>query len=269
VVKRGLVNGAMALIVVIVVAACATSPTGRRQFILLPESQMSQLGAEAFTQMKAQEPVTTAAGPNAYVSCIANAILSTSGLDRKQQWEVVVFDSDQINAFALPGGKIGVYAGMIAFAQNQDQLSAVIGHEIGHVIARHGNERVSEQTAAAGITELLAAVTNAGSSQTGQMVMAGLGLGYQYGIALPHSRTQEQESDVIGLKLMAAAGFDPGQAPELWKLMAARGSAGPEFLSTHPDPNRRAAYLTKMQSDVVGAYQKARAEGQRPNCRRP
>ncbi len=253
----------------VVVAACATSSTGRKQLLLLPEGQMSQLGAEAFAQMKNQEPIqapTTA--DSSYVRCIADALLAAGGLDRKQQWEVVVFESEQVNAFALPGGKVGVYSGMVDFAQTQDQLAAVMGHEIGHVIEQHGNERVSQQTAASGVASLLGAVIDAENDRTGQLVMAGLGLGFQYGVALPHSRTQEEEADVVGLQLLARSGFDPMGAPKLWEKMAARGSSGPEFLSTHPDPSRRAQYLTEMQSEVQSIFQSARQAGKNPRCRR-
>ncbi|MEM1022799.1 MAG: M48 family metallopeptidase [Myxococcota bacterium] len=250
-------------------AACATSSTGRKQLLLFPEGQMSQLGAEAFVQMKAQEPTqATTSKESGYVRCIANALLAAGGLDRNQQWEVVVFESDQVNAFALPGGKIGVYSGMIDFAQDQDQLAAVMGHEIGHVIEQHGNERVSQQSAASGVSALLGSVINAENDETGQLVMAGLGLGFQFGVALPHSRTQEEEADVVGLKLLARAGFDPSGAPKLWQKMASRGSGGPEFLSTHPDPNRRARYLTEMQSDVKATFQAARRAGKNPRCPR-
>ena len=118
-----------------VALACATSPTGRRQLILLPEDQMAALGVQAFDQIKTEEPVSKDPAANRYVQCISNAILSATGLSEGQAWEVVVFDSDQVNAFALPGAKIGVYTGMIRFAETPDQLAAVVGHEIGHVIA--------------------------------------------------------------------------------------------------------------------------------------
>jgi predicted Zn-dependent protease len=255
--------------VLAVLLACATSPTGRRQLVLLPESQMSAMGEEAFTQMKASEP-TAEAGPSVeYARCIADAILEAAKLDADQSWEVVVFESEQVNAFALPGGKIGIYTGMMRFAATPSELAAVVGHEIGHVIAQHGNERVSESVVAQGIQGALASITDVENSQTGQLLMAGLGLGYQYGIALPHSRTQEEEADVIGLRLMARAGFDPSEAVSLWERMASRGQGPPEFLSTHPDPSRRAEYLRDMQDDVASEVEAAREAGRRPNCRRP
>jgi len=251
--------------------ACATSPTGRKQLILLPEDQMAALGAQAFDQMKVEQPVSTDAAANAYVQCISEAVLEASGLSRDQTWEIVVFDSPQVNAFALPGAKIGVYMGMIEFAENQDQLAAVIGHEIGHVIARHSNERVSEQQAAAlaqgGFALLLEGFQT--NPETRNAIMAGLGLGHQFGRTLPHSRTQETEADVIGLDLMARAGFDPRGAPALWDRMAARGQSPPEFMSTHPAPDRRAKDLRARLDDVMSSHDKARAAGHRPSCRRP
>lgn len=251
--------------------ACATSPTGRKQLILLPEEQMSVLGAQAFDQMKAEEPVSNDPTMNRYVQCISDALLDASGANEGQSWEVVVFDSPQVNAFALPGAKIGVYTGMIQFAQTPDQLAAVIGHEIGHVIARHSNERVSEQQAAAlaqgGFALLLEGFQT--DPNTRNAVMAGLGIGHQFGRALPHSRTQESEADIIGLSLMADAGFDPEAAPALWDLMAARGESPPEFMSTHPAPDRRAADLRKRIPEIVSRYEAARAAGRRPACSRP
>lgn len=253
------------------IAACATSPTGRKQLILLPDDQMAALGAQAFDQMKTEEPVSNNPAANAYVQCISNAILDASGLSSGQAWEIVVFDSEQVNAFALPGAKIGVYTGMIRFAENQDQLAAVIGHEVGHVIARHSNERVSEQQAAALAQGGFALVLEGFQTDpnTRNAIMAGLGIGHQFGRALPHSRTQETEADVIGLDLMAQAGFRPSAAPALWDLMAARGESPPEFMSTHPSPDRRARELRERLASVEAKYEAAQAAGRRPACSRP
>lgn len=259
------------LVSLVFAVGCATSPTGRSQLILLPDDQMATLGAQAFDQMKVDEPVSSDPALNQYVQCISNAILSGSGLDSSGAWEIVVFDSDQVNAFALPGAKIGVYTGMIRFAQNQDQLAAVVGHEIGHVVARHSNERVSEQQAAAIAQGGLAMVLEGFQTNpnTRNAILAGLGVGHQFGRALPHSRTQESEADVIGLDLMASAGFDPSAAPALWDSMAARGESPPEFMSTHPAPDRRAADLRARVPDVQSKYDGARRLGRRPACTRP
>src|SRR5688572_14822226 len=132
---------------------CATSPTGRRQLVMFPEGEMAQIGAQAFAQVKQQTASTRGGEIQEYAQCIAQRILSTAReRDSKvlptDQWEVVVFDDETINAFALPGGKVGVYLGMVRFADDPSQLAAVIGHEIGHVLARHGNERLSQSVAA-------------------------------------------------------------------------------------------------------------------------
>ncbi len=250
--------------------ACATSPTGRRQLLLMDEEQMAVLGAQAFVDIKESEPITKDPAATSYVECISNAILRAAGLNQGQPWEVVVFESEQINAFALPGRKIGVFTGMVQFAQTPDQLAAVIGHEVGHVIARHGNERVSEQQASAlaqgGFAMVLQGFQT--SAETQQAVMASLGVGIQLGRTLPHSRTQEQEADTIGLRMMADAAFDPQAAVELWQMMAARGAGPPEFMSTHPAPDRRAKDLAGQLMSVEKAYQSALVQG-RPSCERP
>ncbi|GAL03329.1 Zn-dependent protease [Photobacterium aphoticum] len=135
---------------------------------------------------------------------------------------MVVFDSDQVNAFALPGGKIGVYTGLLKVAKNQDQLATVIGHEVAHVIAQHSNERLS-RTQMADIGLELSSLAISGTQYHGA-AMAGLGLGVQYGVLMPYGRAQESESDIVGLRLMAEAGFDPNASIDLWKNMAkARG----------------------------------------------
>ena len=217
--------------------ACATSPTGRNQLVLFPEDQMSELGVTAFADVQKQETVSQNTELNTYVRCIAEEILAANMSEVGGGWEISVFESDQVNAFALPGKKIGVYSGMVAFADNADQLAAVIGHEVGHVIAQHGNERMSEAMAAQGTLSLVDAYLGGDDNDTSkQLIVGALGLGYQFGLAMPHSRTQESEADTIGLVYLAKAGFDPTAAVNLWEKMAARGESGPEFLSTHPAP---------------------------------
>lgn len=236
--KRGL---SLSLIAAsLALSACSSSPTGRSQLILFSDQDMSSLGAQSFEQMKSEQPISTDAKTNAYVHCVAKTITAhvpkQAGFD---EWEVVVFDSDQVNAFALPGGKIGVYTGLLNVAVNQDQLATVIGHEIAHVLADHSNERLSQsQIANAGLQ-----ITNIalGSSEYRDMTMAALGVGVQYGVLLPYGRTQESEADIVGLELMAKAGFDPKQSVALWQNMAkaSGGNTPPELLSTHPSHSTR------------------------------
>jgi len=230
----------------LLVAACSSSPTGRQQILLFSGSEMSTLGAQSFEQLKKQETINTDKKTNAYVQCVSNAITDRLGPQPDfKQWEVVVFESDQVNAFALPGGKIGVYTGLLKVATNQHQLATVIGHEIAHVTAEHSNERLSRsQITNAGLS--LSSIAMEGSEYQG-MAMAGLGLGVQYGVMMPYGRAQESESDIVGLRLMAEAGFDPQQSVELWKNMAkASGSQQPpELLSTHPSHSTRISDLQK------------------------
>lgn len=260
--RRFVVLGGLALAV-----ACATSPTGRKQLILLPEGEVAALGATAFEDMKKEEPLAAESPLTVYVNCVAGAVLAGNRDKVSGAWEVQTFASDQVNAFALPGRKIGVYAGMAKFADNADQLAAVVGHEIGHVLAQHGNERMSEAMAAQGALSVVDAYGAGGENK--DLLLGALGLGYDLGVAKPHSRTQESEADEIGLVLLAKAGFDPREAVSLWQKMAARGDSGPEFLSTHPAPDARAKALSAQQSKVKALYEKARASGRNPSCNKP
>ncbi len=223
--------------------ACSSSPTGRQQLLLFSDQDMSTLGAQSFAQMKQEQKISKDKRTNAYVQCVANAVTqyvpAQAGF---KDWEVVVFDSEQVNAFALPGGKIGVYTGLLEVAKNEDQLATVIGHEIAHVLAAHSNERLSQsQLASTGLQITSIALGSSQYAQYQSATMAALGLGVQYGVILPYGRTQESEADLVGLELMAKAGFDPKQSVELWKNMAkaSGGSQPPELLSTHPSHSTR------------------------------
>ncbi|RJX75499.1 M48 family peptidase [Vibrio sinensis] len=225
------------------IVGCSASPTGRNQLLLFSDKDMSHLGAQSFEEMKKQTPINKDQKINRYVQCVAKSVTKhvpkQSGFN---DWEVVVFDSDQVNAFALPGGKIGVYTGLLKVAKNQDQLATVIGHEIAHVLADHSNERLSQsQLANAGLQITDIALGASSYSQYRGMTMSALGLGVQYGLILPYGRTQESEADIVGLDLMAKSGFDPNQSIDLWKNMAkaSNGNQPPELLSTHPSHNTR------------------------------
>jgi predicted Zn-dependent protease len=255
----------LALGLVWILAACATSPTGRSQLVLLPEAQLAQMGFQAFEQIKRRERIETDPAVNAYVRCVADELTRLLG----GRWEVVVFRSEKVNAFALPGGKIGVYTGLFKAARNQHQLAAVIGHEIGHVLARHSNERISQEFAveqALGLIQALAAIPQ---SQTGQWLMAALGLGAQVGVLMPFSRLQEAEADVIGLELMARAGFDPREAIQLWHNMEEFSrQAPPEWLSTHPSHATRIQEVERRLPQVMPLYEAARSRGRTPTCQK-
>ncbi|MEI5638283.1 MULTISPECIES: M48 family metallopeptidase [unclassified Pseudoalteromonas] len=248
---------------------CKTSPTGRTQLALYSEQQMDKMGVASFEQMKQQQKVDTDPNTNRYVKCIANALVAQ--LPQKyanQQWEVVVFADDSANAFALPGGKIGVHTGILNVAENQHQLAAVMGHEVGHVIAEHANERVSQNSILQLGLQAGAAVLEMNNVEYRNAIMQGLGLGAQFGIALPFSRSHESEADVIGLDLMAKAGFDPKGSVALWQNMEKQaGQRPPEFMSTHPAPQSRIAQLQANMTTAQSTARRAQNAGQVPNCR--
>jgi len=260
-----MVRRAFILVVIALLTACATSPLGHHQLQLIPDSQMAEMGATAFQQIEEKTPVSADAETNQYVGCVANAI--TSALPGRRKWDVKVFQDDKtVNAFALPGGKIGVYTGLLNVAKTQDQLAAVLGHEVSHVIAEHGNARMSAALATqAGLTAAEIYAASSGNDQA--QILGLLGLGAQVGILLPYSRSQESEADLLGLDLMARAGFDPRQAVALWHNMAkAGGEQPPEFLSTHPSHETRIEDLKKRMPSDLKLYRQARAQGNTPSC---
>lgn len=256
-------------------AACATSPTGRRQLILVSDAELGQTGAAAFDQMKQKTPVEHDPEWNRFVRCVALPITEVvnrrGGPALPKEWEIVVFRDDTANAFALPGGKIGVHTGILSVAKTDAQLAAVIGHEVGHVLARHGNERVSENVLAGGTIQLIDVLTGKGEAGSKKpLLMGALGLGAQFGVLLPHSRDQESEADVIGLDLMARAGFDPRQSAELWRnMMAASKGAPPEFMSTHPASENRIKNLESHFGEAMPHYEAAKGAGHAPSCPKP
>ncbi len=249
--------------------SCTTSPEGRRQLTLFPDSQMNAMGTQSFNQIKSQTPPAKNANVKRYVECIANRIIPhVAENPNPQQWEVQVFEDKQANAFALPGYKIGVYTGLLKYAKNQDQLAAVMGHEVAHVIAKHGNERASSQTAMQTGMSIASVLLGASEKNNNNgLILAGLGIGAQYGVLLPFSRKHESEADLIGLDLTAKAGFNPAESVTLWQNMSQAGSAPPEFMSTHPSNSTRIKKLSARIPKANIVYQNAIKQNQRANCR--
>lgn len=260
--KAGLLSPYLSLLAAaLLLTSCATSPTGQHQLLLFSEAQMAEMGAASYAEMKQQTPASKQAVPNKRVQCVASAITSVVG----GSWEVTLFDDKSANAFALPGGKIGVYSGLLKVAETPDQLAAVIGHEIAHVTARHANARISATTLVDTGMQLAGAIAQ--GTSMGNETMALLGLGAQVGILLPYGRGQESEADILGLALMANAGFDPRQAVVLWQNMAAQGNGQPpQFMSTHPSHGTRIKELEARMPQAVQVYERALAEGRRPRC---
>ncbi|MFT4570758.1 MAG: putative Zn-dependent protease [Hyphomicrobiaceae bacterium] len=255
------------LLALLLFAACATSPLGRRQLLMFSDAQLSGMGRTAFSEMRKATPLSSDARANRYVECVANAITSSLPGAAKQRWEVAVFNEDSANAFALPGGYMGVHTGLLKVAENQDQLATVIGHEVAHVLAKHPNERMSTTSLTQSGLQVaqIAAGGSGGAAQ--KELFAVLGMGAQVGILLPFSRAQESEADLLGLDLMASAGFDPKQSLELWRNMAkAAGAKPPEFLSTHPSGSTRLQTLSTRMARANKLSSDARARGRRPRC---
>lgn len=257
---------ATAILISSVLFSCAKSPTGRNTIKLYSSQQLDQMGVQAFSALKSDAKVSNERVQNRYVHCVANEIIAQVPKDTfAGEWEVVVFDDEQINAFALPGGKIGIYTGILKVAENQHQLAAIIGHEVGHVIAEHGNERMSQSTLVGvgmEVTNQLLSTNQVGYSQE---IMAAIGLGVQVGLQLPFSRTHESEADYIGLDLMAKAGFKPSESVKLWENMdkASGGKRPMEFLSTHPSPTTRIKQLEQNMDNAEVLY---RLSPKKANC---
>ncbi|MCW4455345.1 M48 family metallopeptidase [Flavobacterium sp. MXW15] len=262
----------LGLAVVLLATACATttSPTGRRQVVGgVSQAELDQLGAQAFTETKAKQTLSQDSKQNAYVQCVVNALVAQLPQQyRGVRWETALFVEKEPNAFALPGGKVGVNSGIFTVAKNQDQLAAVLGHEIGHVISRHHEERLTRQMGTQAGLGIIGALAGAAYGDTAASAVNQFGsLGAQGLILLPNSRTQETEADVVGQRLMAEAGFDPAQAVNLWQNMqAASGGRSPQWLSTHPDPANRIRELQRDVAALAPVYQQARAAGRVPRC---
>ena len=248
-------------------AGCATSPLGRQQLKLVSKAEVDQAGEAAFRQLLRQQPVSRDSAVNAYIFCVAHAVTDAlSGPAARIQWQVVVFDSLELNAFALPGGKIGVNRGILRVARTQDQLAAVIGHEVAHVVAEHANERMSAEYATGTAIALGASAAGTAGPGLGEAA-ALLGAGAQMGVLLPYSRSHESEADLVGLDLMARAGFDPSQAIFLWENMRRNsGGSASEFLSTHPSQSQRTRDLEERLPQAEGIYRRAVSRGRRPHC---
>lgn len=264
-------NVVLGLSIAALATACATttSPTGRTQRVgAVSQQQLNQLGAQAFAQAKAKAPQSTSAGQTAYVRCVVDALTRQLPGGWQGNWETALFVANSPNAFALPGGKVGINIGIFTVARNQDQLAAVVAHEIGHVVSRHHDERVTRQMGAQAGLGILGALVGSAYGQgaanaTGQLG----GLAAQGIFLLPNNRVQETEADVVGQQLMASAGFNPQQAVNLWEnMIAASSSRPPQWLSTHPDPRARLSELRNRAGALMPAYQQARASGRTPNC---
>lgn len=233
--RRGIIKGLAAGTMFPIIGGCVS--------VDALDAQLADLSASAWTDLKAQTPISTDRRLNSSVMGTWERLVSGTP-KAQEQWDVTVFDSDTVNAFVMPGNRVGIYRGIVDLSENNDQLSSVLGHEVGHSVNKHAAQRA--QRAQYAQIGLLAGQIAIGSSETlsrygGELAALG-GAAVQFGVILPFSRQHELEADKLGVDYMHASGFDVKEAPRLWEVMAAQseGQRPPEFMSTHPDPLRRA-----------------------------
>lgn len=255
----------------LVIESCSTVPlTGRRQLSLVPSSEINAMSFQQYEQVidtsqlsSNQEWTNMVRSAGRNISREVEAYMREIGeADNVEgfQWEFNLLAEDVINAWAMPGGKVAFYEGIMPIAQNETGVAVVMGHEIAHAIAKHGAERMS-----LGLAQQLGGATlqmalSQQPQQTQQLAMAAFGVGSQIGVQLPYSREHESEADRLGLIFMARAGYDPREAPQFWQRMKAKeqGPRQPEFLSTHPHPDSRIRKLNQYMDEAVQAYQQNR-----------
>ena len=237
-------------------SGCRTTPfTGRKQLLLMPEKQEIALGVAAYQEVIAKEPASTNPHYIQLVNRVGDRIARVAGRP-DYQWEFRVIASKTQNAFALPGGKVAIYEGILPVCVNEAGLAVVISHEIAHVLARHGGERMTQSAVTSGVSQAIDIATQDEDERDRKLLLSVYGAASQYGFVLPYSRKHETEADYIGLMLMAKAGYDPNAAPEFWEQFAAQKTGGqpPEFLSTHPADDRRAGDLRSRLPEAMTHY---------------
>jgi len=255
-----------------VLAGCAGSSAESDEPLWASRGEMEVESAKQFAEMKASMPLITDRETIDYIACVANAVVNVLEPPYSDyEWEMAIFEVDAVNAFAMPGGKIGVMEGIMKAAQNQHQLAAVIGHEIAHVTLEHSDERASRGKLSNVGIQVAAVLLGGGHSGATYTAYEALNQGAAFGIMLPFGRKQESEADVIGLQYMAKAGFDPRQAVPLWQNMTEQsgGKEPAEFTSTHPSSERRIEDLINQWSETLPLYNEALEAGRQPNCIAP
>ncbi|MCC9134937.1 M48 family metallopeptidase [Pontibacter silvestris] len=253
-------------IAVLMMVACTTVPiTGRRQFNLVSDAEMQQQSYAAYNEFISESKISNDAQATAMVKRVGVRIkdaveryMAQNNLSDELagfEWEFNLVQDDQINAFAMAGGKTVVYSGILPVAQNETGLAVVMGHEVAHAIAKHGNERMSQQLAQQFGSQTLSTLAGTNPSTAQSLVYAIYGVGSQ-GLLLKYSRQQESEADKLGLVFMAMAGYDPQAAVPFWQRMEqqAGGAGTPEFLSTHPSPETRQRDLQNYMSEALKYY---------------
>jgi predicted Zn-dependent protease len=249
------------MVIVALLQACETVPeTGRKQLSLVGSGEVQQLSLSEFDKLKKETPISHDPTQNALVRRVGERIAAVAPLPNAQ-WEFVLFDKpDVMNAFCLPGGKVGVYSGILKLTQNEAGLATVVGHEVSHAVAKHGEERMSESLLLQLGGTALAALTQSRPEAAQQLIQTAYGAGAAIAVELPHSRKQELEADHLGLIYMARAGYDPHEAIAFWQRMSkATSSSGKpiELMSTHPSDAHRIHQLEQLLPKALEEYQRA------------
>ena len=248
---------------------CSTEPiTGRRTLQLIPEGQLNQMGLQGYEQILGEAKETSDQAQIDLVERVGRRIAVVADERMKKEdraafeWDFKVLDAPEtVNAFALPGGKVAFYTGILPICGGETGIAVVMGHEVAHAYAKHGGARVSNGAVAQyGMQAVLLALGGEQATETSKLAVSALGGAYQYGVALPFSRSDESAADHIGLYLMAEAGYDPREAAKFWTRMAraSGGKSPPEFLSTHPANQTRIDSLKALLPEVMPIYEKNR-----------
>jgi len=257
-----------ALMVLALVAglSCSTVPlTGRKQLNLIPASEMLSTSFQQYGDFVKQNNVSKDRSGQELVRTVGTRIKSAveqymaannlSDRLKGYAWEFTLVESKEVNAWCMPGGKVVVYTGILPLTKNEQGLAVVLGHEIAHAVAEHGNERMSQEMITQFGGAALSEVLKSKPAETQQLWMGVFGAGAQYGVLLPYSRTHESEADHLGLIFMAMAGYDPNGAIDFWERMAAAGKGKPpEFMSTHPSDETRIAAIRQNMPEAMKYY---------------
>lgn len=264
--KNRILNFTLICISLMLLEACSTVPlTGRKQFVAIPSSQMLALSADSYSQVLSESKLSS---NQSYVSMVKRVgerltvaveeYLKQNNLESAiagYDWQYNVLVSPELNAWCMPGGQIAFYEGIMPVCEDEAGVAVVMGHEIAHAVAQHGNERMSQELALQMGGIALNEALQSQKEETIALAMLAFGVGSQVGVQLPYSRTHESEADELGLYFMAMAGYNPQAAPDFWKRMNKDGGARPpEFLSTHPDPSNRIAHLNEIMPKAMEYY---------------
>ncbi len=242
------------ILVCLLLTACVKTPVSERPaFIVIPFSQEVAMGNQAYQELLEKYPTAQDPALVNIVQRVGRRVAAATTM-ANMDWEFTLFEGEEQNAFALPGGKVGVFTGLLPVCENEAGLAAVLGHEIAHVTARHAAQRISREFLLLGV--MTAAQVSLQNSDQRKLILGAMGLGAVYGFSLPFSRSEEAEADQIGLVYMARAGYDPNEALRFWSRFSQikKGQRIPEVLSTHPADETRIATLRRFLPRALAEY---------------